>query len=78
MFVLALLGGNFVFISAEPPLMRGLAVLTPNGWALRAFTDLSTTGGRLGAVVVPVLAILAFCAVVGTAACLLAQRAVSS
>ncbi|HET6793510.1 MAG TPA: ABC transporter permease, partial [Acidimicrobiales bacterium] len=55
-FGLALLGGNFVFVSAEPDLMRRLSLLTPNGWALRAFTDLSTRGGGVGTVVVPVLA----------------------
>lgn len=77
-FVLALLGGNFVFISAAPPLMRRISLFTPNGWALRAMTDLSTTGGGIGAVAVPVLAILAFSAVIATAAGLLARRAVTS
>ncbi|MEV7414546.1 ABC transporter permease [Streptomyces sp. NPDC089919] len=41
-FALVLLGGNFVFVSAAPPLMRRLALFTPNGWALRGFTDLGT------------------------------------
>ncbi len=77
-FALALLGGNFVFVSASPDIMRRLSLLTPNGWALRAFTDLSTTGGGVGAVVVPVLAILGFSAVVGTAAALLGRRAVAA
>ena len=57
-FGLALLGGNFVFVSAEPTIMRRLALLTPNGWALRGFTDLATNAGS-GAVVEPVVAILA-------------------
>jgi ABC-2 type transport system permease protein len=39
-FALALLGGNFVGPDAPETLER-LALLTPNGWALRAFTDLS-------------------------------------
>jgi len=77
-FGLALLGGNFVFVSAEPPLMRRLALLTPNGWAMRGFTDLATIGGGLGTVVEPVVAILVFSAVVGVAAALLARRAVST
>ena len=77
-FLLALLGGNFVFISAAPPLLRKLSLFTPNGWALRALTDLSTTGGGLGAVTVPLLAILGFSAVVASAASLLARRAVTS
>ena len=57
-FGLALLGGNFVFISAAPPIMRHLALLTPNGWAMRGFTDLATIGGGLGTVAVPIAAIL--------------------
>ena len=75
-FGLALLGGNFVFLSAAPPIMRTLALATPNGWALRGFTDLATVGGGLGTVVLPLVAILAFAAAVGTAAVLLAPRAV--
>lgn len=77
-FALALLGGNFVFVSAMPSVMRRLALFTPNGWALRAFTDLSTTGGGFGTVAVPVLGILAFSAVAGSVAALLARRAVTS
>ena len=77
-FGLALLGGNFVFLSAAPDVMRRLALLTPNGWALRAFTTLSTTGGGLHAVATPLLAILAFSAVVGSIAASLARRAVTA
>ena len=60
------------------PLMRHLALLTPNGWAMRGFTDLATIGGGLGTVVLPVAAILVFSAVVGTVAALLAPRAVTA
>jgi len=77
-FGLALLGGNFVFLSTAPDVMRRLALFTPNGWAMRAFTDLATTGGGLRAVEEPVLAILAFSAVVGLAAATLAGRAVTA
>jgi len=77
-FGLALLGGNFVFISAAPPFMRHLALLTPNGWAMRGFTDLATIGGGLGTVALPITAILVFSAVVGTAAAVLAPRAVTA
>ncbi len=69
-FVLAVLGGNFVTISAAPPLMRRLALLTPNGWALRGFVDLTTGGGGLSDVVLPIAAILVFTVVVGAAATL--------
>lgn len=76
-FALALLGGNFFFISTAPPLLRRLALFTPNGWALRGFTDLSTLGGGLGTVVEPILAILLFSAVVGAIAATLAKSAVT-
>jgi ABC-2 type transport system permease protein len=74
-FGLALLGGNFVLVSSAPPIMRKLALFTPNGWALRGFTDLATNAGP-GAVVKPVLAILAITAVVGSVAASLARRTV--
>jgi ABC-2 type transport system permease protein len=77
-FGLALLGGNFVFLSAVPDVMKQIALFTPNGQALRALTDLSTTGGGLSVVVTPVLAILGFSLVVGLAAALLSRRAVAS
>ena len=77
-FGLALLGGNFIFISSAPPIMRQLALLTPNGWAMRGFTDLATTGGGMGTVAIPILAILAFSAVVGTVAVFLARKAVTA
>lgn len=57
--------------------MQRLAQFTPNGWAMRGFTDLATTGGGFGAVAQPVLAILAFCVVVGGVAMALASRAMA-
>ncbi|HEU5471402.1 MAG TPA: ABC transporter permease [Actinophytocola sp.] len=73
-FGLVLLGGNFVYVSMAPPLLRTLALLTPNGWALRGFTDLATGAGP-SAVLVPVLAMLAFTAACGGLAVLLSRRA---
>ena len=40
-FVLALVGGNFISPGALPPLFERLSLFTPNGWALRALTELS-------------------------------------
>ncbi len=77
-FGLALLGGNFVFLSASPQVLQRIALFTPNGWALRAFTKLSTTGGALHTAVVPVLAILGFTLVIGALAAVLAPRSVTS
>ncbi|HZU79682.1 MAG TPA: ABC transporter permease, partial [Acidimicrobiales bacterium] len=75
-FSLALLGGNFVFLSALPDAMRRIALLTPNGWALRAFTDLSTLGGGMSSALQPLGGMLAFSAVVAVLVVLLAPRAV--
>ena len=72
-FGLVLLGGNFIFISAAPPLLRSLSLLTPNGWALRAFTDLAG-GADWTAVVTPVLVLLAFAFATGGAAVALRRR----
>ena len=72
-FGLVLLGGNFIYISVAPPLLRKLALLTPNGWALRGFTDLATGAGA-SAAVVPVLAMLGFTAGCGALAALFFAR----
>jgi ABC-2 type transport system permease protein len=73
-FGLALLGGNFVIVSGSPPLVRKLALLTPNGWALRGFVDLSTGPHAMGAVWGPVAGILGFSAVVLAVTAFLASR----
>jgi ABC-2 type transport system permease protein len=72
-FGLALLGGNFVFVSAAPALLRRLALFTPNGWALRGFVDLATGPHRWSAVALPVASIWAFTAVVATTTMVLAR-----
>ncbi|MGO9962137.1 MAG: ABC transporter permease [Acidimicrobiales bacterium] len=77
-FGLALLGGDFFFISSAPSTIKHLALLTPNGWAIRGFTDLATIGGGFSTIVEPVVAIVIFTVVVGAVALSLARRAVSS
>jgi ABC-2 type transport system permease protein len=57
---LALLGGNFVSLDQAPELLRRLSLVTPNGWALRAFRELTVDGGGVGTVLPAVLAIGAF------------------
>ncbi|MFG1813544.1 hypothetical protein ACGFIF_07275 [Kribbella sp. NPDC049174] len=76
-FALLLLGGNFVLISQAPEALRRLALLTPNGWALRGFTDLAT-GAAAGSAVRPVLAILGLAAVLGALAVLVGRRRVAT
>jgi ABC-2 type transport system permease protein len=63
---------------ADPSTIKHLALLTPNGWAIRGFTDLATIGGGFGTIVEPVVAILVFSAVVGAVALSLARRAVTT
>ncbi|MGW3115743.1 ABC transporter permease [Streptomyces sp. NPDC001107] len=63
-FALVLLGGNFVFASGTTPLIRRLALFTPNGWALRGFTDLGTGVRGWDAVGAPLLGIAVFSAAV--------------
>ena len=75
-FGLVLLGGNFVFIGGAPPILRTLALLTPNGWALRAFTDLAG-GADWTAAVTPLMAILAFAFGTGAVAFALRRRVVN-
>jgi len=75
-FGLTIIGGNFFFISAAPTVMRRLALVTPNGWALRGFIDLATTSGGPRVVVAPLLAILTFTVVVGALAAAQARRLV--
>jgi len=75
-FGLVLLGGNFVFLGGAPPLVRNLALLTPNGWALRAFTDLAG-GAAWTAAVTPLMAILAFALGTGGIAFALRGRVVN-
>ncbi|MEZ5265405.1 MAG: ABC transporter permease [Acidimicrobiales bacterium] len=57
-FVLALLGGNFVGPN-QPDLLRRLSVLTPNGWSLRAFTELNADAASLSSIGTAVAVLLA-------------------
>lgn len=75
-FTFALLGGNFAPAGGLPGPLQTLALATPNGWALRGYTDLAAGAGA-GEVLVPVLAVLAFAAVTITLAGLRAQRLVA-
>ncbi|MBD0842096.1 ABC transporter permease [Streptomyces sp. TRM68416] len=70
-FALVLLGGNFVFASGTTPAIRTLALFTPNGWALRGFTDLGTGVRGWDAVGAPLLGIAAFSVVVAAVTALL-------
>lgn len=70
----ALLGGNFFPIHQTPELMQRLSLLTPNGWALRGFTDLVYDDAALAAVLPNVAAVMAFAVVCGGVAFVRARR----
>lgn len=76
-FVLAILGGNFVPLAQTSGALESLARLTPNGWAVRGFVDLATaSGGALDAVGLTLLVLLGFTVVAGLPVLLLSQRLV--
>jgi ABC-2 type transport system permease protein len=57
---LALFGGSFFPLFQMPALMQKISYLTPNGWALRGFTDIAYDGAKLGDITTNLLAISAF------------------
>ena len=64
-FALALLGGNFTPPGDMTDQMRQLSLATPNGWALRGFTQLSAGQGGAGDVLLHLGVLLAIAAVTG-------------
>lgn len=60
---LALLGGSFFPIFQMPSLMQKVSLLTPNGWALRGYTDVAYDGATLGDLGPHIAAIGAFAVV---------------
>jgi ABC-2 type transport system permease protein len=75
--VFALVGGSLVPISFAPEFLRRLTLITPNGWALHAFTDLATGAHNLSTVYTAIFVCLAFAAVTGAAGLARASAAVS-
>jgi ABC-2 type transport system permease protein len=76
-FLLAILGGNFVPPARTSPVLEWIALATPNGWATRAFADLTVAGDHPWTAVGPALLVLAGWALVtGTATAALAGRIV--
>ena len=57
-FVLALLGGNFLAPGSAPDALRTVSLATPNGWALRAFTELGAGEATPADLVGPVAVLL--------------------
>jgi ABC-2 type transport system permease protein len=74
--VFALIGGNFIDLTSAPAALRALAKLTPNGWALQGYDELSR-GHALEAVVPEIAVLLAIAAVVGLLGIVRARRLVA-
>jgi ABC-2 type transport system permease protein len=72
-FGLALLGGNFISLAQSGPLLRKLALLTPNGWALRGFVDQTTGAAGLSHALEPIGAILLITVVIAVVAAIRAR-----
>jgi ABC-2 type transport system permease protein len=64
-FVLGILGGSLVPLSELPPGLLRLTLLTPNGWALRGFAELSAGDGTVVDVLPHVGVLLLWGAVAG-------------
>ncbi len=64
-FVLALLGGNFTPPGNMTDTMRALSLATPNGWALRGFTELAAGRGGIGDVLIHLVVLFVIGAVAG-------------
>jgi ABC-2 type transport system permease protein len=77
-FALALLGGNFFPPGSLPSFMERLSLLTPNGWGLQGYGALAIDGKGAGAVVTPVLALVAIAAAFGVVAVLRFRRLVTA
>jgi ABC-2 type transport system permease protein len=73
-FILALLGGNFIVSSEMPETLRKIALATPNGWALRGFSDLAVGIDPVEAVFFPVIAMLVFAVAVSAVAAVSFRR----
>lgn len=78
-FVLAILGGNFVPPAQTSQLLSRIALCTPNGWAVRAFTDLAVAShDPWGAVAPDLLALVGFALLTGVPTVLLCRRMLRS
>ncbi|MBA2279858.1 MAG: ABC transporter permease [Acidimicrobiia bacterium] len=76
-FGLALLGGNFTPPGDMTDLMRRLSLATPNGWALRGFTQLSAGHGGVRDIVPHVAVLLGIAGLTGAVGLGLLSRRVS-
>lgn len=72
--IFALIGGNFFPLFQMPAFIQRLSALTPNGWALRGFTDIAYDGAKLPDLVPHLAAMAAFVVVCGSVAVFRARK----
>lgn len=73
-FLFALVGGAFIPPGDMPPALRSLSVLTPTGWALRGFAELSAANGDVADIAPHALVLLAWGVGAGVVAARLLPR----
>jgi ABC-2 type transport system permease protein len=73
-FTLALIGGNFIPPGDLPDTLRRISLVSPNGWALQGFAELSAGGGTVADVLPHAAVLLAWGVVTGAVAAVLLPR----
>jgi linearmycin/streptolysin S transport system permease protein len=73
-FTLALIGGNFIPPGDLPDTLRRISLVSPNGWALQGFAELSAGGGTVADVLPHVAVLVAWGLVTGAVAAVLLPR----
>lgn len=77
-FALALVGGNFIPLGELPDALRRVSLVSPNGWALQGFAELSAGGGSAADVLPHAAVLLAWGVVTGAIAAVLLPRRLES
>src|SRR5690606_19017335 len=73
-FLFALVGGAFIPPGDMPPALQSLSLLTPTGWALRGFAELSAANGGVADIAPHALVLLAWGVGAGVVAARLLPR----
>jgi ABC-2 type transport system permease protein len=73
-FVFAMIGGAFIPPGALPEALQRLALLTPTGWALRGFADLSAGDATVAAIVPNLVVLLVWAVAAGVLAARMLPR----
>lgn len=77
-FAMGLIGGNFTGPGSLPESLERLSLLTPNGWAMEAFTDLSAGAASASGVLLHALVLTGMAAAIALAAAALLPRRIGA